>query len=298
MSSPANLVESIMTTNPDLSSYGIRDTAEIVYNPSYETLFAEETADHLQGYEIGFQTESGAISVDTGDFTGRSPKDKYLVRDDTTRDKIWWSDQGENDNKPIDNDTWNSLRQLVTEQLSGKKLFVVDTFCGANPESRLKVRFVTEVAWQAHFVTNMFIRPSTEELTDYVPDFVVLNGSKTSNPDYAAMGLNSENFVAFNMTEGMQIIGGTWYGGEMKKGMFSMMNYLLPLKGMPSMHCSANVGEDGDVAIFFGLSGTGKTTLSTDPKRRLIGDDEHGWDDDGIFNFEGGCYAKVIDLNA
>ncbi|MGB5329061.1 MAG: phosphoenolpyruvate carboxykinase (ATP) [Gammaproteobacteria bacterium] len=287
-----------MTNNPDLSSYGIHDTAEILYNPSYETLFAEETADHLQGYEVGFQTESGAISVDTGDFTGRSPKDKYLVRDDTTRDKIWWSDQGENDNKPIDNDTWNSLRQLVTDQLSGKKLFVVDTFCGANPESRLKVRFVTEVAWQAHFVTNMFIRPSAEELTGYVPDFVVLNGSKTSNPDYAAMGLNSENFVAFNMTEGMQIIGGTWYGGEMKKGMFSMMNYLLPLKGMPSMHCSANVGEDGDVAIFFGLSGTGKTTLSTDPKRRLIGDDEHGWDDDGIFNFEGGCYAKVIDLNA
>jgi len=298
MSSPANLVEINMTNNPDLSSYGIRDTAEIVYNPSYETLFAEETAADLQGYEVGYQTESGAISVDTGDFTGRSPKDKYLVRDDTTRDKIWWSDQGENDNKPIDTDTWNSLRQLVTDQLSGKKLFVVDTFCGANPESRLKVRFVTEVAWQAHFVTNMFIRPSAAELTDYVPDFVVLNGSKTSNPDYAAMGLNSENFVAFNMTEGVQIIGGTWYGGEMKKGMFSMMNYLLPLKGMPSMHCSANVGEDGDVAIFFGLSGTGKTTLSTDPKRRLIGDDEHGWDDDGIFNFEGGCYAKVIDLNA
>jgi len=298
MSSPANLVEINMTNNPDLSSYGIRDTAEIVYNPSYETLFAEETAADLQGYEVGYLTESGAISVDTGDFTGRSPKDKYLVRDDTTRDKIWWSDQGENDNKPIDTDTWNSLRQLVTDQLSGKKLFVVDTFCGANPESRLKVRFVTEVAWQAHFVTNMFIRPSATELTDYVPDFVVLNGSKTSNPDYAAMGLNSENFVAFNMTEGVQIIGGTWYGGEMKKGMFSMMNYLLPLKGMPSMHCSANVGEDGDVAIFFGLSGTGKTTLSTDPKRRLIGDDEHGWDDDGIFNFEGGCYAKVIDLNA
>jgi phosphoenolpyruvate carboxykinase (ATP) len=287
-----------MTNHPDLSPYGIRDTAEILYNPDYDTLFAEETAASLGGFEVGYLTESGAISVDTGDFTGRSPKDKYLVRDDTTRDKIWWSDQGENDNQPIDGDTWNSLRQLVTEQLSGKKLFVVDTFCGANPESRLKVRFVTEVAWQAHFVTNMFIRPSAEELTDYVPDFVVLNGSKTSNPDYAAMGLNSENFVAFNMTEGMQIIGGTWYGGEMKKGMFSMMNYLLPLKGMPSMHCSANVGEDGDVAIFFGLSGTGKTTLSTDPKRRLIGDDEHGWDNDGIFNFEGGCYAKVIDLNA
>jgi phosphoenolpyruvate carboxykinase (ATP) len=287
-----------MTNYPDLSPYGIRDTAEVLYNPDYETLFAEETAANLDGFEVGYLTESGAISVDTGDFTGRSPKDKYLVRDDTTRDKIWWSDQGENDNKPIDGNTWNTLRQLVTEQLSGKRLFVVDTFCGANPESRLKVRFVTEVAWQAHFVTNMFIRPDTEELADYVPDFVVLNGSKTSNPDYAAMGLNSENFVAFNMTEGMQIIGGTWYGGEMKKGMFSMMNYLLPLKGMPSMHCSANVGEDGDVAIFFGLSGTGKTTLSTDPKRRLIGDDEHGWDDDGIFNFEGGCYAKVIDLNA
>lgn len=287
-----------MTSTPDLAPYGISDTIEILYNPSYETLFAEETAADLNGFEVGHLTESGAIAVDTGDFTGRSPKDKYLVRDDTTRDQIWWSDQGENDNKPIDIETWNTLRQLVTDQLSGKKLFVVDTFCGASPESRLKVRFVTEVAWQAHFVTNMFIRPNVEELTDYVPDFVVLNGSKTSNQNYEAMGLNSENFVAFNMTEGMQIIGGTWYGGEMKKGMFSMMNYLLPLKGMPSMHCSANVGEDGDVAIFFGLSGTGKTTLSTDPKRRLIGDDEHGWDDEGIFNFEGGCYAKVIDLSA
>ena len=287
-----------MNTTPDLTPYGITGTTEILHNPSYETLFAEETAAGLKGYEVGHLTESGAIAVDTGDFTGRSPKDKYLVRDDTTRDQIWWADQGDNDNKPIDTETWTKLRQLVTDQLSEKRLFVVDTFCGANPESRLSVRFVTEVAWQAHFVTNMFIRPSTAELADYVPDFVVLNGSKTSNPDYQAMGLNSENFVAFNMTEGMQIIGGTWYGGEMKKGMFSMMNYLLPLKGMPSMHCSANVGENGDVAIFFGLSGTGKTTLSTDPKRRLIGDDEHGWDDDGIFNFEGGCYAKVIDLNA
>ena len=298
MSSPANQIESNMTTTPDLTPYGISDTVEVLYNPSYETLFAEETAADLNGFEVGHLTESDAIAVDTGDFTGRSPNDKYLVRDDTTRDQIWWSDQGENDNKPIDIETWNTLRQLVTDQLSAKKLFVVDTFCGASPESRLKVRFVTEVAWQAHFVTNMFIRPNVEELTDYVPDFVVLNGSKTSNQNYAAMGLNSENFVAFNMTEGMQIIGGTWYGGEMKKGMFSMMNYLLPLKGMPSMHCSANVGEEGDVAIFFGLSGTGKTTLSTDPKRRLIGDDEHGWDDEGIFNFEGGCYAKVIDLSA
>jgi len=298
MSNPATLVETTMTSSPDLSAYGIENTAEIIYNPSYDLLYAEETAPGLEGFEVGYKTESGAISVDTGDFTGRSPKDKYLVRDDTTRDNIWWSDQGENDNHPIDSDTWSKLRQLVTDQLSGKRLFVVDTFCGASPETRLKVRFVTEVAWQAHFVTNMFIRPSADELRDYVPDFVVLNGSKTTNPDYQAMGLNSENFVAFNMTEGMQIIGGTWYGGEMKKGMFSMMNYLLPLKGMPSMHCSANVGEQGDVAIFFGLSGTGKTTLSTDPKRRLIGDDEHGWDDDGIFNFEGGCYAKTINLSA
>ena len=298
MSTSANYFESIMTTAPNLSAYGIDDTVEVIYNPSYDTLYAAETADGLQGFEIGYKTESGAISVDTGDFTGRSPKDKYLVRDDSTRDTIWWSDQGDNDNHPIDADTWGKLRQLVTEQLSGKRLFVVDTFCGANPDSRLKVRFVTEVAWQAHFVTNMFIRPDDADLADYTPDFVVLNGSKTSNPDYPAMGLNSENFVAFNMTEGMQIIGGTWYGGEMKKGMFSMMNYLLPLKGMPSMHCSANVGEQGDVAIFFGLSGTGKTTLSTDPKRRLIGDDEHGWDDDGIFNFEGGCYAKTINLSA
>jgi phosphoenolpyruvate carboxykinase (ATP) len=298
MSTPANLVETLMSTTPDLSTYGIQDSVEVIYNPGFDTLFAEETAFGLQGFEVGKLTESGAIAVDTGDFTGRSPKDKYLVRDDSTRDTIWWSDQGENDNHPIDTDTWTKLRQLVTDQLSGKRLFVVDTFCGANPDTRLKVRFVTEVAWQAHFVSNMFIRPESAELDDYVPDFVVLNGSRTTNPNYAAMGLNSENFVAFNMTEGMQIIGGTWYGGEMKKGMFSMMNYLLPLKGMPSMHCSANVGEQGDTAIFFGLSGTGKTTLSTDPKRRLIGDDEHGWDDDGIFNFEGGCYAKTINLSA
>ena len=281
-----------------LKAYGINSSADIIHNPSYDLLFQEETADNLQGFEKGLLTNSGAISVDTGVFTGRSPKDKYLVRDDTTRDTVWWSDQGENDNKPIETETWRSLKQLVMEQLSGKRLFIVDTFCGANPNTQLKVRFVTEVAWQAHFVTNMFIRPSAEQLENYEPDFVVLNGSKTTNPDWQAQGLNSENFVAFNMTERMQIIGGSWYGGEMKKGMFSMMNYLLPLQGIPSMHCSANVGEDGDVAIFFGLSGTGKTTLSTDPKRKLIGDDEHGWDDSGIFNFEGGCYAKTINLSA
>ena len=298
MTIPAKNADVTPATLPDLTRYGIQNTSEIIYNPDYDTLFEHETAENLQGFEVGTLTTSGAIAVDTGDFTGRSPKDKYLVRDDRTRDTIWWADQGKNDNKPIDGETWSKLRKLVTEQLSGKRLYVVDTFCGANPDTRLAVRFVTEVAWQAHFVTNMFIRPSADELAGYQPDFVVLNGSKTSNPDYQAMGLNSENFVAFNMTEGMQIIGGTWYGGEMKKGMFSMMNYLLPLKGIPSMHCSANVGEEGDVAIFFGLSGTGKTTLSADPKRRLIGDDEHGWDDDGIFNFEGGCYAKTINLNA
>ena len=281
-----------------LADYGILNPLEIIHNPSFDQLYAEETADHLQGFERGVVTESGAIAVDTGIFTGRSPKDKYLVRDDTTRDTVWWADQGENDNKAIDLAVWDALKQLVVEQLSGKRLFVVDTFCGANPDTRLKVRFVTEVAWQAHFVTNMFIRPSTEQLAGYEPDFIVLNGSKTTNPNWQVQGLNSENFIAFNLTERMQIIGGSWYGGEMKKGMFSIMNYLLPLQGIPSMHCSANVGEAGDVAIFFGLSGTGKTTLSTDPKRRLIGDDEHGWDDDGIFNFEGGCYAKVINLSA
>ena len=281
-----------------LEQYGIFDAREVIRNPSFDTLYAEETAPELSGYEKGYLTESGAISVDTGKFTGRSPKDKYLVRDDTTRDTMWWADQGDNDNKPIEAETWRSLKNLVTAQLSNKRLFVVDTFCGANPDSQLKVRFITEVAWQAHFVTNMFIRPEADQLDDYQPDFVVLNASKTVNPDWQAQGLNSENFVAFNLSERMQIIAGTWYGGEMKKGMFSIMNYLLPLRGIPSMHCSANVGEDGEVAIFFGLSGTGKTTLSTDPKRKLIGDDEHGWDDSGIFNFEGGCYAKVIELSS
>ncbi len=280
-----------------LETYGIHAPREIVYNPSYELLFAEETSPERSGYEVGRLTESGAVAVDTGIFTGRSPKDKYIVRDDTTRDTLWWSDQGNNDNKPIDQNVWQHLKGLAGKQLSGKKLYVLDLFCGANPASRLNVRFVMEVAWQAHFVKNMFIRPSAEELENFEPNFVVMNASKTTNPDWKAQGLNSENFIAFNMTEGMQLIGGTWYGGEMKKGMFSVMNYLLPQKGMASMHCSANVGEQGDVAVFFGLSGTGKTTLSTDPKRQLIGDDEHGWDDNGIFNFEGGCYAKTINLS-
>ena len=284
----------------ELEQYGIRDAAEIIYNPSYDLLFDEETRPGLTGYEHGVVTTSGAVAVDTGIFTGRSPKDKYLVRDDLTRDTVWWADQGKgkNDNKPLSQDTWNSLKHLITNQLSGKRLFVVDAFCGANADTRLKVRFLTEVAWQAHFVKNMFIRPDENELHDFEPDFIVMNGAKCVNPDWQAQGLNSENFVAFNLSERIQLIGGTWYGGEMKKGMFSIMNYLLPLQGIASMHCSANVGEKGDVAIFFGLSGTGKTTLSTDPKRKLIGDDEHGWDDDGVFNFEGGCYAKTINLSA
>lgn len=286
-------------TPKDLQQYGIKDTSEIIYNPSYELLFDEETKAGLTGYERGTQTSLGAIAVDTGIFTGRSPKDKYIVRDDVTRDTVWWADQGKgkNDNKPLSQEVWTDLKSLVTNQLSGKRLFVVDAFCGANADTRLKVRFITEVAWQAHFVKNMFIRPEQEELENFTPDFIVMNGAKCTNPNWKAQGLNSENFVAFNLTERIQLIGGTWYGGEMKKGMFSMMNYFLPLKGMASMHCSANVGESGDVAIFFGLSGTGKTTLSTDPKRKLIGDDEHGWDDDGVFNFEGGCYAKTIHLS-
>ncbi|MFV0574768.1 MAG: phosphoenolpyruvate carboxykinase (ATP) [Vibrio sp.] len=281
----------------DLRTYGITGATEVVRNPSYEQLFAEETKPNLSGYEKGIVTELGAVSVDTGIFTGRSPKDKYIVKDDVTRDTLWWSDQGKNDNKPITQEVWTDLKSLVTKQLSNKRLFIIDCFCGANPETRLKVRVITEVAWQAHFVKNMFIRPTEAELKNFKPDFVVMNGAKTTNKNWEKHGLNSENFVAFNLTERIQIIGGTWYGGEMKKGMFAMMNYLLPLKGIASMHCSANVGEDGDVAVFFGLSGTGKTTLSTDPKRQLIGDDEHGWDDDGVFNYEGGCYAKTIKLS-
>ncbi|MEA9390905.1 phosphoenolpyruvate carboxykinase (ATP) [Acerihabitans sp. TG2] len=286
-------------TAQDLVGYGISDSSEVIYNPGFAFLFQEETTESLTGFERGTITQSGAVAVDTGIFTGRSPKDKYLVRDEVTRDTVWWSDQGKgnNDNHPLSQETWSQLKQLVGNQLSGKRLFVVDAFCGANENSRLKVRFITEVAWQAHFVINMFIRPSKEELADFTPDFVVMNGAKCTNPDWEKQGLHSENFVAFNLTEKMQLIGGTWYGGEMKKGMFSMMNYFLPLQGIAAMHCSANVGNDGDVAIFFGLSGTGKTTLSTDPHRRLIGDDEHGWDDDGVFNFEGGCYAKTIRLS-
>ena len=283
----------------DLSKYGIQDVHEIIYNPSYEQLFEEEMKPDLEGFEKGQLTELDAVNVMTGIFTGRSPKDKYIVNDDVSKDTIWWnSPESPNDNKPTTPEVWAELKEQVTNQLSGKRLFVMDTFLGANENSRLKVRFIMEVAWQAHFVKNMFLRPTEEELENYgEPDFVVMNGSKTTNPKWKEHGLNSEVFTVFNLTEKMQVIGGTWYGGEMKKGMFAMMNYYLPLNGMASMHCSANKGKDDDVAIFFGLSGTGKTTLSTDPKRELIGDDEHGWDDDGVFNFEGGCYAKTINLD-
>ncbi|MPL63227.1 Phosphoenolpyruvate carboxykinase (ATP) [bioreactor metagenome] len=289
---PAEIVKSI-----DLSRYGITDVKEIIYNPSYELLFEHEMDPALEGFERGVLTKSGAVSVDTGVFTGRSPKDKYIVRDEVSEDTVWWSTIGKNDNRPLDPAIWDHLKGIVVRQLSGKKLYVLDAFAGANPDSRLSIRFIVEVAWQAHFIKNMFIRPSEEELKVFKPDFVLMNGSKAINPQWKEQGMHSENFVVFNLKERMQIIGGSWYGGEIKKGIFTMMNYYLPLKGIAAMHCSANMGKEGDVAIFFGLSGTGKTTLSADPKRALIGDDEHGWDDDGVFNFEGGCYAKCINLS-
>ena len=280
----------------ELHNLGITGYHEVVYNPSYEELYQAEVSLKRKGYEKGANTSTGAVAVKTGIFTGRSPKDRYIVKDDVTKDTIYWDEKV---NFSTTNEIYQDLKLLVLKQLStSKKLYVVDAFCGTNADTRLKVRFIMEVAWQAHFVTNMFIRPSIHELENFgTPDFIVMNGSKTTNPNWEAQGLNSENFVVFNLTERIQIIGGTWYGGEMKKGMFAMMNYYLPLKGMASMHCSANVGEAGDVAVFFGLSGTGKTTLSADPKRYLIGDDEHGWDNNGVFNYEGGCYAKVIDLS-
>lgn len=280
----------------DLHNLGITGDYEICYNPSYDELYQAEISHDSKGYEKGAITDTGAVAVKTGVFTGRSPKDRYIVLDEVTKDTIYWDDKV---NFPTTKEVWDDLKGLVLNQLStSKKIYVVDAFCGANADTRLKVRFVMEVAWQAHFVTNMFIRPSVYELENFgEPDFMVMNASKVTNPNWEAQGLNSENFVLFNLTEKIQIIGGTWYGGEMKKGMFAMMNYYLPLKGLASMHCSANVGEKGDVALFFGLSGTGKTTLSADPKRYLIGDDEHGWDENGVFNYEGGCYAKVIDLS-
>ena len=280
----------------NLKKYGIENVKEIVHNPSYEDLYQYETDPSLEGFEKGVVTNTGAVAVKTGVFTGRSPRDKYFVKDKTTENTLWWDC---NINKPITTEVWHDLKNIAGNQLSGaERLFVVDCYCGTNADTRLKVRFIMEVAWQAHFVKNMFIRPSQYELERYgEPDFVFLNASKATNPNWKEQNLHSDVFVIFNLTENMAVCGGSWYGGEMKKGIFSVMNYLLPLRGVASMHCSANVGEKGDVAIFFGLSGTGKTTLSADPKRYLIGDDEHGWDDNGVFNFEGGCYAKTINLS-
>ncbi len=285
--------------NINLEKYGITGTTEIVHNPSFEVLFEEETRADLTGYEVGQESELGAVNVMTGIYTGRSPKDKYIVMDENSKDTVWWTtDEYKNDNHPISEDVWAELKALAQKELCNKKLFVVDAFCGANADTRMAVRFIMEVAWQAHFVKNMFIQPSAEELENFEPDFVVYNASKAKVENFKELGLNSETAVAFNITSREQVILNTWYGGEMKKGMFSMMNYYLPLKGIASMHCSANTDMNGEnTAIFFGLSGTGKTTLSTDPKRLLIGDDEHGWDDNGVFNFEGGCYAKVINLD-
>ncbi|MDD6192938.1 MAG: phosphoenolpyruvate carboxykinase (ATP) [Lachnospiraceae bacterium] len=283
----------------DLTKYGIKDTTEVVYNPSYEELYKEEMDPSLEGYEKGQETELGAVNVMTGIYTGRSPKDKYIVDDANSHDTVWWtSDEYKNDNHPMSEEVWSKVKEIAINELAGKKLFVVDAFCGANKDTRMAVRFIVEVAWQAHFVENMFILPTAEELENFEPDFIVYNASKAKVENYKELGLNSETCVAFNTTSKEQVIINTWYGGEMKKGMFSMMNYYLPLKGIASMHCSANTDLNGEnTAVFFGLSGTGKTTLSTDPKRLLIGDDEHGWDDNGVFNFEGGCYAKVINLD-
>ncbi len=283
----------------DLTKYGITGVTEIIHNPSYEMLFEEETRSELTGYEKGQVSELGAVNVMTGIYTGRSPKDKFIVVDENSKDTVWWtSDAYKNDNHPASEETWKAVKEIAVKELCNKRLFVVDAFCGANKDTRMAVRFIVEVAWQAHFIKNMFIVPSEEELANFEPDFVVYNASKAKVENYKELGLNSETAVVFNITSREQVIINTWYGGEMKKGMFSMMNYYLPLKGIASMHCSANTDMDGkNTAIFFGLSGTGKTTLSTDPKRLLIGDDEHGWDDNGVFNFEGGCYAKVINLD-
>ena len=282
-----------------LEKYGITGTTEVLYNPSYEVLFNEETKPCLEGFDVGQETELGAINVMTGIYTGRSPKDKFIVDDENSHDTIWWTSENyKNDNKKVSKETWAAVKEIALKELSNKKLYVVDGFCGTHKDTRMKVRFIVEVAWQAHFVTNMFIRPQSEADFDQEPDFLVFNASKATIPNYKELGLNSETAVVFNVTSKEQVIINTWYGGEMKKGLFSMMNYFLPLKGIASMHCSANTDLNGEnTAIFFGLSGTGKTTLSTDPKRKLIGDDEHGWDDQGVFNFEGGCYAKVINLD-
>jgi phosphoenolpyruvate carboxykinase (ATP) len=283
-----------------LEDYGISGVKEVIYNPSYDDLYRYETDEKLEGYEKGVETEFGAVAVDTGIYTGRSPKDKYIVSDPATKDHVWWKNEHRpaSDNKPINKEIWYELKKNSTDHLASRdRVYVMDGYAGANESTRLRIRVITEIAWAAHFVKNMFIRPTEEELGEFVPDFIMFHSPKTSNPNWKEQGLHSEVYAAFNIGAGEACVGGSWYGGEIKKGFFSMMNYFLPLKKIAAMHCSANVGVNEDVAIFFGLSGTGKTTLSADPKRRLIGDDEHGWDDDGIFNFEGGCYAKTINLD-
>ena len=284
------------STISEIEKTGIKNTGQVYFNLSYESLFEHETDSNLSSYEKGFLTSSGAVSVDTGKFTGRSAKDKYIVVTDNAKNNVWWKDQG-SDNQPLSKDAWTHLKGICTQQLSDKTLYIMDGFCGANPDTRMSVRLVTEVAWQAHFFKNMFIRPTEQELQEFKPDWTILNACKASCPEFADFNMRSDTFVAFNIEERMSLIGGTWYGGEMKKGIFSIMNYFLPLQGIGALHCSANMGDNGETALFFGLSGTGKTTLSADPKRQLIGDDEHGWDDDGVFNFEGGCYAKTIALS-
>ncbi|MCR5039532.1 MAG: phosphoenolpyruvate carboxykinase (ATP), partial [Bacteroidales bacterium] len=293
------MAKNIVEIREALASYGITNVRDIYYNPSYEQLFRDEMNPELTGFDKGVLTELGAVNVMTGIYTGRSPKDKYIVMDEKSKDTVWWTTEGyKNDNHPMSEAVWEEVRTLAKKQLSGKDLYVVDAFCGANKDTRMAVRFIMEVAWQAHFILNMFIKPTEEELKNFKPNFTVYTASKAKVDNYKELGLNSDTCVAFNVTSREQVILNTWYGGEMKKGMFSMMNYYLPLQGIAAMHCSANTDMKGEnTAIFFGLSGTGKTTLSTDPKRLLIGDDEHGWDDEGVFNFEGGCYAKVINLD-
>jgi len=283
----------------ELKSYGITDLKEVYHNLSYEDLYKHELDPNNEGFEKGYETNTGAVTVDTGIFTGRSPKDKFIVEEETSKDNIWWTSptRKASDNKPVTKETWDHLYKISAIQLSGKRLYVQDGYAGANEDTRLKIRIVTEIAWMAHFVKNMFIRPTEDELENFEPEFVMLNACRTTNPKWEEQNMHSEVYAVFNLQIQRAVVGGSWYGGEIKKGFFSMMNYYLPLKNIAAMHCSANVGEKGDVAIFFGLSGTGKTTLSADPKRALVGDDEHGWDDDGIFNFEGGCYAKCIHLS-
>ncbi len=270
-----------------IEDLGLENIGKVYHNLSYEELFDHEVAN-----KEGKVSSSGAFMVDTGVFTGRSPKDKYFVKQDPSQKYISWGTI----NQPTTKEVFDELFVVAKEQLSNKDLYIQDAYAGASADSKKSIRVVSEVAWQAHFVKNMFIRPDEKDLVDFKPDFTLYVACKTVDKDYEKHGLNSDVFVIFNVEENIAIIGGTWYGGEIKKGVFSMMNYWLPLEGKLSMHCSANVGADGDAALFFGLSGTGKTTLSTDPKRQLIGDDEHGWDDNGIFNFEGGCYAKCINL--